>query len=35
MMLNGYLQTAFYLVALIALAKPLGLYMTRAYDENP
>ncbi len=29
---NGYLQLAFYLVALIALAKPLGTYMARVYE---
>jgi K+-transporting ATPase KdpC subunit len=32
MTLNGYLQIAFYLVVLIALAKPLGSYMARVYE---
>ncbi len=32
MTLNGYLQIGFYLVVLIALAKPLGSYMARVYD---
>ncbi|HTY03618.1 MAG TPA: potassium-transporting ATPase subunit KdpA [Rhodocyclaceae bacterium] len=33
---NGYLQLAFYLVVLIGLAWPLGLYMARIYqDEAP
>jgi len=32
MTLNGYLQLAFYLVVLIALAKPLGSYMARVYE---
>ncbi len=32
---NGYLQLAFYLVVLIALAKPLGLYMARVYQGEP
>lgn len=32
MTLNGYLQLGFYLVVLIALAKPLGLYMARVYE---
>ncbi len=32
MTLNGYLQIAFYLVVLIGLAKPLGLYMARVYE---
>ncbi|MCG3156764.1 MAG: Potassium-transporting ATPase potassium-binding subunit [bacterium] len=32
MTLNGYLQIGFYLVVLIALAKPLGLYMARVYE---
>jgi len=31
MTFNGYLQIGFYLVVLIALAKPLGLYMARVY----
>jgi K+-transporting ATPase ATPase A chain len=29
---NGYLQLAFYVVALIALAKPLGMYMAAVYE---
>jgi K+-transporting ATPase ATPase A chain len=29
---NGYLQLAFYLVVLIALAKPLGAYMAAVYE---
>jgi potassium-transporting ATPase potassium-binding subunit len=29
---NGYLQLAFYLIILLALAKPLGSYMTRVYQ---
>ncbi len=32
MTLNGYLQLGFYLVVLIALAKPLGSYMARVYE---
>ena len=32
---NGYLQLAFYLVVLLALAKPLGAYMARIYDGQP
>ena len=32
---NGYLQLAFYLVVLIALAKPLGAYMARIYEGRP
>ena len=32
MTLNGYLQIAFYVVVLIALAKPLGSYMARVYE---
>jgi K+-transporting ATPase ATPase A chain len=32
---NGYLQLAFYVVALIALAKPLGAYMANIYQERP
>jgi len=32
---NGYLQLAFYLVVLIGLAKPLGLYMARIYQGEP
>ena len=29
---NGYFQIIFYMVVLLALAKPLGLYMARVYD---
>jgi K+-transporting ATPase ATPase A chain len=32
---NGYLQLAFYVVVLVALAKPLGLYMARIYQGEP
>lgn len=32
---NGYLQLAFYVVVLIALAKPLGAYMARIYESQP
>ncbi|HVC11825.1 MAG TPA: potassium-transporting ATPase subunit KdpA, partial [Burkholderiales bacterium] len=32
---NGYLQLAFYLVVLVALAKPLGAYMARVYEGQP
>ncbi|QJR12224.1 Potassium-transporting ATPase potassium-binding subunit [Usitatibacter rugosus] len=32
---NGYLQLALYLVVLIALAKPLGLWMARVYSREP
>jgi K+-transporting ATPase ATPase A chain len=33
---NGYMQLGFYLIVLIGLALPLGLYMTRIYrDELP
>ncbi|HUL55345.1 MAG TPA: potassium-transporting ATPase subunit KdpA [Usitatibacter sp.] len=32
---NGYLQLTFYLVVLIGLAKPLGLYMARIYQGEP
>ncbi|HUO44484.1 MAG TPA: potassium-transporting ATPase subunit KdpA [Burkholderiales bacterium] len=32
---NGYLQLAFYVVALIALVKPLGAYMARVYGDEP
>ncbi len=35
MTLNGILQLAFYLVVLIALTKPLGLYMARVYENKP
>ena len=32
---NGYLQLAFYVVVLLALAKPLGTYMARIYAGEP
>jgi potassium-transporting ATPase potassium-binding subunit len=32
---NGYLQLAFYVVVLLALAKPLGAYMARIYEGEP
>ncbi|MBI3621526.1 MAG: potassium-transporting ATPase subunit KdpA [Nitrospirae bacterium] len=32
---NGWLQISFYLVALLALAKPLGGYMARVYEGQP
>jgi potassium-transporting ATPase potassium-binding subunit len=32
---NGILQIAFYLVVLLALAKPLGAYMARVYEGQP
>ncbi|MEA3153685.1 MAG: potassium-transporting ATPase potassium-binding subunit [Betaproteobacteria bacterium] len=32
---NGYLQLGFYMVVLIALAKPLGAYMARIYQGEP
>src|SRR5262249_8538621 len=32
---NGYLQLAFYVVVLIALAKALGAYMSRVYEGEP
>src|SRR5690349_17570761 len=32
---NGFLQIAFYLVVLLALAKPLGAYMARVYEGAP
>jgi potassium-transporting ATPase potassium-binding subunit len=32
---NGILQLAFYLIVLIALAKPLGAYMARVYEGRP
>ncbi|MCL4798807.1 MAG: potassium-transporting ATPase subunit KdpA [Burkholderiales bacterium] len=32
---NGYLQLAFYLAVLLALAKPLGAYMARIYEGEP
>jgi K+-transporting ATPase ATPase A chain len=35
MSFNGYLQLAFYLVVLTALARPLGGYMARVYENKP
>jgi potassium-transporting ATPase potassium-binding subunit len=35
MTLNGYLQLVFYLVVLLALAKPLGAYMADIYEGRP
>ena len=35
MTLNGYLQIGLYFVVLIALVKPLGLYMARVYEGQP
>ena len=32
---NGFLQLAIYVVVLIALAKPLGAYMARVYENRP
>ncbi|MGE5615414.1 MAG: potassium-transporting ATPase subunit KdpA, partial [Bacillota bacterium] len=32
---NGYLQLAFFVAVLIALAKPLGAYMARIYEGEP
>jgi potassium-transporting ATPase potassium-binding subunit len=32
---NAYLQLAFYVIVLIALAKPLGAYMARIYEGEP
>src|SRR5262245_55580108 len=32
---NGYLQLWFYIVVLLALAKPLGAYMARIYEGQP
>jgi len=32
---NGYFQLAFYVVVLLALAKPLGAYMARVYEGRP
>jgi K+-transporting ATPase ATPase A chain len=32
---NGYLQLVFYMVVLIALAKPLGAYMACIYENQP
>ena len=35
MTVNGYLQLGFYMVVLLALAKPLGAYMARIYEGQP
>ena len=35
MTFNGFLQIGLYFVVLIALAKPLGLYMARVYEGKP
>jgi len=35
MTINGWLQLAFYLVVLILLVKPLGLYMANVYENKP
>ncbi len=35
MTLNGWLQLAFYVVVLLLLVKPLGLYMARVYENKP
>ncbi len=35
MMINGWLQIAFYLLVLVALVKPLGWYMARVYEGQP
>ncbi len=32
---NSYLQLAFYVIVLLAFAKPLGAYMARVYDGEP
>jgi potassium-transporting ATPase potassium-binding subunit len=32
---NGYLQIIFFLVVVVALAKPLGVYMARIYEGQP
>src|SRR5206468_4807094 len=32
---NGVLQLALYVVVLLALAKPLGTYMARVYENRP
>ncbi len=35
MTLNGFLQIALYVAVLLALAKPLGWYMAKIYDDEP
>ena len=32
---NGYLQLGLYLIVLLALSKPLGVYMARVYENGP
>ena len=32
---NGYLQVLFFLVVVVALAKPVGIYMARIYEGQP
>ncbi len=32
---NGYLQLGLYMIVLIALAKPLGAYIARVYEDRP
>ncbi len=32
---NGFFQISFYVVTLLALAKPLGWYMARVYEDEP
>ncbi len=32
---NGWLQLAFFMIALLALAKPLGAYMARVFENRP
>ena len=34
MTLNGWLQIAFYSLAVLAIAKPLGLYLVRVFDGS-
>jgi len=35
MTMNGFLQISFYVVTLLVLAKPLGWYMARIYEDEP
>jgi K+-transporting ATPase ATPase A chain len=35
MTINGFLQIGFYLIVLVALAKPLGWYMARVFEGQP
>ncbi len=32
---NGWFQLAFYMIALLTLAKPLGAYMARVFENRP